>query len=61
MRSGPTASSCLIACVLRNDETIVPRGATVLRTGDRVLLVARPAAHAEALRQLTRSGRDVHA
>lgn len=54
-------TDALIACVLRDDETIVPRGATVLRHGDRVLLVALPGAHAEALRILTRSARDSHA
>lgn len=51
----------LIACVLREDETIVPRGATELRAGDRVLLVALPEAHAEALRLLTQTAPDAHA
>lgn len=51
----------LIACVLRDDETLVPRGSTVLRRGDRVLLVALAERHARALHLLTRNTQGSHA
>jgi trk/ktr system potassium uptake protein len=43
----------LIAVVTRNGETIIPRGDTALRTGDRVLLVTLSASRGRALKILT--------
>ena len=40
---------CLIALIRRYGETIVPRGRTVLREGDRLTIIGEPA----GLRQLT--------
>jgi trk system potassium uptake protein TrkA len=47
---------CLIAVVMRDGETIIPRGSTELRCGDRVLLVTLSASRDEALRILTLHG-----
>lgn len=47
----PTDS--LVACVVRGEETIVPRGATELREGDHLLLVTHPESHGRALRLVT--------
>jgi Trk K+ transport system NAD-binding subunit len=46
----------LIAVVMRDGETIIPRGSTELRCGDRVLLVTLSASRDEALRILTLHG-----
>ncbi len=43
----------LVACVLRGEEAIVPRGATVLRLGDRIVLITLPLTHGRALRFVT--------
>jgi trk system potassium uptake protein TrkA len=32
----------LIACIIRNDEVIVPRGSTQLKVGDHLLLISHP-------------------
>lgn len=42
----------LIACVLRNDEAIVPRGSTSLAPGDRVVLLTLPQSHGATLRAI---------
>ncbi|MEX0702770.1 MAG: TrkA family potassium uptake protein [Planctomycetales bacterium] len=49
----PLPRDSLIACVIRQDEAVIPRGDTLLAAGDRVLLVSLPASHAEAVRILT--------
>jgi len=41
---------CLIASVQRGSEVFIPRGDAYLQAGDRVVVVARPAEQAEALR-----------
>ena len=43
----------LIACVIRNDQVLVPHGATGLMLGDRVLLVTVPISHGAAVKTLT--------
>jgi len=43
----------LIACVIRNDQVLVPHGATGLMLGDRVLLVTVPISHGAAVKMLT--------
>ncbi|MFO7898508.1 MAG: TrkA family potassium uptake protein [Planctomycetota bacterium] len=43
----------LVAVVLRDDETVVPGGATKLRTGDRIVLITLPGNHGPALRAIT--------
>lgn len=43
----------VLACVIRQDEPIIPRGGTRLRRGDRVLLVTLPESHGAALRVFT--------
>jgi trk system potassium uptake protein TrkA len=43
----------LIACVLRGDQAVVPRGSTTLLAGDRVILVTLPATHGAAIRAVT--------
>jgi len=42
----------LIACVLRNDEAIVPRGSTSLAPGDRVIVLTLPRSHGATLRAI---------
>jgi trk system potassium uptake protein TrkA len=49
----PMPESSLIACVLRGDQTIVPRGATTLMAGDRVVLITAPESHEAAVKTLT--------
>lgn len=46
-------SDCLIACLLRNDEPIIPRGATTLAAGDRLVLITLPENHGPVLKLLT--------
>jgi trk system potassium uptake protein TrkA len=36
------SNGTLVACVIRNDDYIVPRGATRLQAGDHLLLISRP-------------------
>ena len=43
----------LIACIIRNDQVLVPHGATTLLLGDRVLLVTVPGSHGVAVKTLT--------
>lgn len=45
-------AGCLIACILREDAPLVPRGDTVLEEGDRLILITVPDAHVEAVRLL---------
>ena len=35
---------CLVAVILRDDETLVPRGSSVLRSGDRLTVIGDPPA-----------------
>ncbi|OHB75488.1 MAG: potassium transporter TrkA [Planctomycetes bacterium RBG_16_55_9] len=44
---------CLIACILRNDEPLIPRGATTLAVDDRLVLVTLPQNHGPVLKLLT--------
>jgi trk system potassium uptake protein TrkA len=46
-------SDSLVACVVRSGRAMVPRGATQLREGDRVMLISLPSNHGEALKALT--------
>jgi trk system potassium uptake protein TrkA len=46
-------ADCLIACILRNDEPIVPRGATTLAADDRLVLITLPENHGPVLKLLT--------
>lgn len=46
-------SDCLIACLLRDDEPIIPRGATTLDAGDRLVLITLPENHGPVLKLLT--------
>jgi len=43
----------LVAVVLRDGEAIVPRGDTVLRAGDRTILITLPENHGPVLRAIT--------
>jgi len=43
----------LIAVVLRGEQAIVPRGDTVLRPGDQIVLITLPANHGPVLRAIT--------
>jgi trk system potassium uptake protein TrkA len=43
----------LIACMVRNDRTLVPHGGTRLEPGDRVILVTLPVSHGAAVKTLT--------
>lgn len=45
----------LIACILRNDEPIIPRGATRLSPADRLILITMPENHGHVLKFLTGS------
>jgi trk system potassium uptake protein TrkA len=49
----PLPADTLIACILRGEETIVPRGAATLAAGDRVILVTVPQSHGAAIKTLT--------
>ena len=49
----PLPADALAAVVIRGAEAIVPKGASVLEEGDRVVLVSLPEHHGEALRTLT--------
>lgn len=51
----PLPEQSLIACIIRGTETIIPRGATTLAEGDRLVVVTVPEAHADAIRVLTGS------
>ncbi|MEC4984857.1 MAG: NAD-binding protein [Oscillatoria sp. PMC 1068.18] len=43
----------LIACILRGEEVIVPRGQSVLKPQDRLILVSQPENYGELVRSLT--------
>jgi trk system potassium uptake protein len=46
-------SDSLVAVVLRNEEALIPRGATELQAGDRIVLITLPANHGPVLRAIT--------
>lgn len=48
-------TDCLIACVLRDDEAIIPRGGTTLCVGDRLVVITLPQTHGTVLKLLTGS------
>jgi trk system potassium uptake protein TrkA len=48
-------ANCLIACILRNNEPIIPRGTTTLCANDRLVLITLPENHGPVLRRLTGS------
>lgn len=43
---------CLIACILRDDEPVVPSGDTVLQQNDHLIVITVPDMHAQAMRLL---------
>lgn len=43
----------LVACLLRGDQAIVPRGTTTLQTGDRLIIMTLPENHSQVLKTLT--------
>jgi len=43
----------LVASILRNGQPIVPRGATVLQAGDRIIVTTLPENHGQVLRMIT--------
>jgi trk system potassium uptake protein TrkA len=45
----------LIACILRNNEPIIPRGTTKLNVEDRLILITMPENHGQVLKFLTGS------
>jgi len=46
-------ANCLIACILRNSEPVIPRGATTLCANDRLVLITLPENHGPVLKLLT--------
>lgn len=44
---------CLVAVILRDDRPLIPRGATMLKQQDRLVLMTLPENHREAIRLLT--------
>jgi len=46
-------ANCLIACILRNDEPVIPRGVTTLHANDQLVLITLPENHGPALKLLT--------
>jgi trk system potassium uptake protein TrkA len=49
----PLPEDALIGCILRATQVIVPHGATMLKSGDRVILITVPQTHDEAVNTLT--------
>ncbi len=49
----PLPENSLIACILRQGEPLVPRGATTLLDGDHVIAITLPDNHEEVMRLLT--------
>jgi trk system potassium uptake protein TrkA len=47
--------NCLIACILRNNEPVIPRGGTVVYADDRLVLITLPENHGPVLKLLTGS------
>ncbi|HUW62148.1 MAG TPA: TrkA family potassium uptake protein [Candidatus Bathyarchaeia archaeon] len=43
----------LVACVLREDQAIVPRGTTVIAASDRLIVISEPQNHSAAMKTLT--------
>ena len=43
---------CLIGCILRSDETVIPRGETILNADDRLVLITLPENHGPVLKLL---------
>jgi len=43
----------LVAVILRDDETIVPRGATILQSADRLIVMTLPENYSQVLKKLT--------
>lgn len=43
----------LVASILRNDQPIIPRGATILKERDRLIVITLPENHGQVLRMLT--------
>jgi trk system potassium uptake protein TrkA len=48
--------NALVAVVIRNNQPIVPRGASQLRAGDRVVLITLPQNHGPVLKLITGEG-----
>ena len=49
--------NALIAVVMRDNQPIVPRGASELRSGDRTVLITLPENHGKVLKMLTGEGK----
>jgi trk system potassium uptake protein TrkA len=45
--------NALVACILREDQPIVPRGATVIQAQDRLIVITLPENHGQVLQALT--------
>jgi trk system potassium uptake protein TrkA len=43
---------CLITAIIRNEDVLVPRGATLLQAGDRLILMARTEAFDDLFKRL---------
>lgn len=43
----------LIACILKKDRPIVPRGSTVLEAGDRLIVITLPENHGQVIKMLS--------
>jgi trk system potassium uptake protein TrkA len=48
-------ANCLIACILRENEAVIPRGGTTLCANDRLVLITVPENHGPVLKMLTGS------
>ena len=48
-------ANCLIACILRDNEPVIPRGGTTLCVNDRLVLITVPESHGPVLKLLTGS------
>jgi trk system potassium uptake protein TrkA len=48
-------ANCLIACILRENEAVIPRGGTTLCANDRLVLITLPENHGPVLKMLTGS------
>lgn len=45
--------SAIITVIIRNNEPVIPRGSTILRVGDRLVVMNTPIDHSKIIRQLT--------
>jgi trk system potassium uptake protein TrkA len=43
----------LIACIMRNDQPIIPSGATVLQAGDKLITITQPENHGQIIKMFT--------